>query len=230
MAVTGGDDWAVLYDILAPTGWAYSLLLVFFTFFFLFALFNILTGSLVEKAMATSKPDRTDLILRRRQDIVEEKEQFRRLCQAMDDDKDGVISWEEFQKWMCNPVMLTYMATIGIEVFDVELFFNTVAQKEGKVCKKGEITIDHFVEGCMHMKGTATALDMQRQLFEMHVLHHEVRHFKTACEERLQSLEQILGRYVTAAARSEERLLEQRLAFKGDCTRETSRASLIECL
>lgn len=200
-AVTGGDDWLNVYQILEPIGSIYGTLMAFFTFFFLFCLFNILTGSLVEKAMASSKPDRTEEVLRKRHTLSEEKNKLMEICKSMDVDRNGVISFKEFQEWMANPVLMVYMGTLGIEIHDVRLFFQTVGARSGRgKLEEGQVTIEHFVEGCMHMKGTATAIDMQRQLFEMHAMHVDLQHIEKSMLDRLNRFDLTLNRYFVGLA------------------------------
>eukprot|EP00972_Heterocapsa_arctica_P088303 13023293-Heterocapsa_arctica.AAC.1 len=49
MSVTGGNDWSYYYDICAHAGNVYGFAFLFFTFFFVFSLTNILTSVFVEK-------------------------------------------------------------------------------------------------------------------------------------------------------------------------------------
>jgi hypothetical protein len=160
MAVTGGNDWVVYYNLVELLGDFYTLMFLFFTFFFAFALFNILTGVFVEKAVVAATPDREELVLEQRRKALKEAEEFRRLCMRLDLDHTGTITQDEFKENMQDGSMVAYMASVGLEVHDVELFFNVIAE-EGK-----EISIDRFVEGCMAMKGVATSLDVQKQIFK----------------------------------------------------------------
>jgi len=84
---------------------------------------------------------------------------------------------------------------------DVDLFFDTVSARHEtarRKLKKGEITIEHFVEGCMHMKGTATAIDMQRTLYEMAVFHRDLRKLEVGICKRLVNVERLLARRLNA--------------------------------
>lgn len=191
MSITGGNDWAMYYDTVTCAGSLYGLAFIMFTFVMYFALFNILTGSLVEKAMSSSKPDRADRILSTRRQQQEQRKQFLEVVQAMDRNHDGRISWHEFNACMSNSALLAYMASIGIEVHDVQLFFNTVAKKRQDANGKVEqyVIIEDFVEGCMHMKGNATAIDMQRQLFEVHQLSEQLADFQSSTNAWFEQIE-----------------------------------------
>jgi len=171
-AVTGGDDWANFYRVVQLTGQFYCVTFLFFTFFFQFALFNILTGVFVEKAVLASQPDRDDLILEQRKKHRKAVQEFRKLCRSVDTDRSGAISYNEFLESMSNELMVSYMASVGLEVHDVELFFKSVA---GCQSLDEEIEIEKFVEGCLAMKGSATALDMRKQMFDMESLTDKLR-------------------------------------------------------
>jgi len=103
----------------------------------------------------------------------------------MDRDKTGRISWKDFERNMRNEVMVAYMASIGLEVHEVELFFRVVAG----AATSGEISIERFVDGCMQMKGNATGIDMQRQLFEMYLLTLEFKQFVHETKGALKNLQ-----------------------------------------
>jgi hypothetical protein len=191
-AATGGDDWAVYYRVVKKSGGAYAGLFIFFTGFFTFAVFNIITGFFVEKAVSAATPDRDDMILASKLKARETAKEFRHLCSVLDQDQTGTITWKDFERHMQNEVMVAYMASIGLEVHEVELFFRVVAGAAA-----GEISIERFVDGCMQMKGAATGIDMQRQLFEMHLLADGLAQFERATLASLQqckaSIEELMS-------------------------------------
>jgi hypothetical protein len=178
MSVTGGDDWSMYYQVASLAGAWYSLLFIFFTFFFTQALFNILAGVFVQKALLASKPDRDDLVLDQIRKRKKEEEEFRQLCRRLDQNNDG-ISYPEFVESMSNELMVSYMSSVGLEVHDVELFFRIVA---GDCSLKEVVDIDQFVAGCMTMRGSATALDMRKQMFEMNALSRQLKDMKAQVE------------------------------------------------
>ncbi|CAK9109649.1 Sodium channel protein type 11 subunit alpha (NaN) (Sensory neuron sodium channel 2) (Sodium channel protein type XI subunit alpha) (Voltage-gated sodium channel subunit alpha Nav1.9) [Durusdinium trenchii] len=195
MAVTGGNDWSMYYGILESLGSFYHLIFIItqqhrsiassrhfgtswvdlqlpthaimlfpfadeaYTFFFAFAIFNILTGIFVERAVAASLPDREQQILLERRKLLEQANELRDLFSCMDLDDSGNISLEEFLCCMKDPRIVAYMSSVGVSVHDVQHLFKIVANEND------EVDIDRFVDGCMAIKGSATALDMQKQLY-----------------------------------------------------------------
>jgi len=159
MAVTGGNDWTVYYGVIRRTGAFYEIVFLLYTFFFGFALFNIMTGVFLERAIQAAVPDRDEMIHQEQKKLQEQVEEFRSLCTRLDTRKSGTISQEEFREHMRNPMMVSYMSHVGLVLHDVEHFFHVIAGNDAK-----EVDIDRFVEGCMAMKGNATALDVHKQI------------------------------------------------------------------
>merc|ERR1712151_1100428 len=119
MAVTGGTDWADYYEIVARTGNVYSAIFLFYSFFFIFALFNILTAVFVEKAMLATQPDREDSVLEYRRRCLQDIEELKRIMSLLDLDGSGKLSWEELSECMTSEMMVAYMANVGLELHDL---------------------------------------------------------------------------------------------------------------
>eukprot|EP00913_Durusdinium_trenchii_P025450 g23892.t1 len=134
------------------------------------------------------------------------------ISNEFDTDGSGKITREEFRNHMRNDTMVSYMASVGLELHDVEHlgqnawsfrvleaaaqmhFFRTVAGEDQ------EVSIDRFVEGCMAMRGHATALDVQRQLFESKRLEDNLNAFRKEARESWSKVQKLLHR----ACKSEE--------------------------
>ena len=56
-----------------------------------------------------------------------------------------------------------------MSVHDVEYLFRIVANEND------EVEIDRFVDGCMAIKGSATALDMQKQIYHIQQLSQKLK-------------------------------------------------------
>ncbi|CAE6923882.1 cac [Symbiodinium natans] len=188
MAVTGGNDWVEYYLTVRQCGTFYDILFLLYTFFFVFALFNIMTGVFVERALTAALPDRDEMIWEEQKKLAKQVEEFKALCNQLDTDGSGTITKSEFKKHMRSDVMVSYMSSVGLEMHDVEHFFRTVAGEDE------EVSIDRFVEGCMAMRGNATALDVQRQLFECKRLSDAIRALKRETSENMGKVQWILSK------------------------------------
>merc|ERR1712232_835858 len=90
----------------------------------------------------------------------------------LDTDGSGQISFDEFVGCMQDERLVSYMASVGLEVHDVELFFRIVANAD---TADVQVDVDQFVTGCMSMRGGATGLDMQKLLYETSRLQLKLR-------------------------------------------------------
>eukprot|EP00434_Breviolum_minutum_P019320 symbB.v1.2.017028.t1/scaffold1285.1/size129168/7 len=118
----------------------YPAVFLSYTFFFIFALFNILTGVFVERAVAASLPDREELISEERKKLFQQVEDLRNLFKALDTDGSGKITKAEFINDMKDDRIVSYMNMIGLEMHDAEHFFDIIADD----CE--EVDIDAFIE------------------------------------------------------------------------------------
>lgn len=191
MAVTGGADWNQFYVVVLQAGDFYALAFLFFTLFFNFALFNILTGVFVEKAITAFMPDRAEQLLEERRRLVNEADDFRALCKRLDRSREGRISLADFLEFMQNETMVVRMASLGLEVHDVELFFKVVAGSQD------EVSIEEFVEGCMATKGTASSLDIQKQLFETRLLAQHLREVQRDLQKKTDDIRSEMDHLLT---------------------------------
>jgi len=173
--LTGGEDWNVYYKLVEAAGMLYAASFVFFVFFAHLAVMNILTGMIVEKSVRAAAPDREQLVLQQRVRSRQDAYEFRNAWKMLDHNRSGTISWRAFKVHMESEAMVAYMASLGLEVHEVELFFHMVAGSSS-----ASVTIDQFVEGCLQMKGNATGIAMQCQLFETNQLRAHLTRFEQA--------------------------------------------------
>lgn len=169
MSVTGGLEYAFVYNIMQEVHPAYGMVFLLFTFFFSIMLFNVLTGLFVEKAVSAAAPRREDLVLVRRRRARTEAKEFCHLFRDLSGTKHrNSLSRNDFQRAMRHETMVSYMASIGLQVHDAATFFNTMS------ANTGQVTLHRFIEGCMQMKGNATGIDMQHQLAETLVIQQKL--------------------------------------------------------
>ncbi|CAK9094598.1 unnamed protein product [Durusdinium trenchii] len=127
LSVTGGNDWSMYYAVMVQIGSFYPAVFLSYTFFFIFALFNILTGVFVERAVAASLPDREELISEERKKLLKQVEELRALFKDLDTDASGKITKSEFINDMKDDRIVSYMHSLGLEMHDAEHFFDIIA-------------------------------------------------------------------------------------------------------
>jgi len=205
MCVTGGDDWGIYYRIIAEAGLFYAATFLFYTFFFTFALFNMLTGIFVEKTVTVATPDRAELALQERRRHRRDAAEFKRMCKVLDQEHSGHVTWERFQQHMHDDTMVAYMGSIGLDIHDIRTFFDIVSQDD-----EGDyVSIDNLVQGCMVMKGHATAIDMHQQLFEMNRLRKNLKAFESYCSNEFGQIEARFQEHTTKQINCMQKYLDK---------------------
>eukprot|EP00439_Symbiodinium_sp_Y106_P025410 s497_g3.t1 len=169
LATTGGFDWERALSLLNRVGVVGSWAWLFYIAFFNFALFNVLTGMFVDHAMKWSQSDNQNLITEHRSQELQDAARLQRLCEAIDTESTGRISWEDFECFVSDESALIYLASIGLEIHDAKTFFDMLAG----VASDKYIDIETFVKGCMRMKGPATSIDMLSMAYEVTLMHRQ---------------------------------------------------------
>merc|ERR1712100_271525 len=82
-AVTGGEDWAVLYSDLEMGGVSLQCFLILYIVFFVIAVWNIVTSVFIEKAFTFAIPDIEALILQKDCMDVKDAEDLNRLFKKL---------------------------------------------------------------------------------------------------------------------------------------------------
>lgn len=176
MAVSGGDDWHVIYSIVEHTGPRNAVIFLIYILFIQIAVMNIVTGMFVENAMKLAEPDRADIALRNRKAYMAEAAALEKICRDMDKDKNGGISEAEFYAaYATNPKFRDHLSALGLHIHDAEMFFNLLSTTRDE--DEDEVGIDAFVACCLKLRGVATSLDLQHVEMQIKHLHRAQRQF-----------------------------------------------------
>jgi len=141
-------------------GEVYFVLFVFYIFFTLVGLLNVVTGIFVDSAVCTRTED----------EVVESfTEEQKRLCGEMrrifasaDMDGNGCITFEEFCKHVEDPWVQAFLSGLDIDISDARIVF-TLLDVDGS----GSLTVEEFVDGAMKLKGPAKGIDMLAVMFDL---------------------------------------------------------------
>jgi len=148
-----------------------------------FAMTRIITALFLKDTLAVCSRDAELMI----QEKLTEKRRFaNRLLEFFseaDTSGDGVVSKEEFQHLLENPMVRTFLSTLELDPSESSKLFDMLDDGDGT------ISPEEFVEGAMRCKGSARAQDVipilksLKHLNKMlHDLYEEFRHFKSAAE------------------------------------------------
>merc|ERR1719341_2193035 len=85
-----------------------------------------------------------------------------RLFYKLDGDNKGGLNLQEFMKGLHNHDVRAMMESLDLNVKDAETFFHMMLSTS----EDDYVTIDRFVDACMHVQGTAANIDVQCLLWE----------------------------------------------------------------
>mmetsp|Transcript_122311 Transcript_122311/g.328596 ORF Transcript_122311/g.328596 Transcript_122311/m.328596 type:complete len:287 (-) Transcript_122311:156-1016(-) len=157
---TGGNDWAIYYEALEPTGFLNSSTFLLFVAFTQIAVLNIILGIFVDEAMKTLLTEKEEKAHEHAEEERHVEENLRVMCSEADVNGDGKLSYEEWSSAINNYRMRTYLHMMGFRADDVLRFIRLLC----KEAPEHKIDIDTFIRGCMHLKGPASCFDMQTML------------------------------------------------------------------
>mmetsp|Transcript_97 Transcript_97/g.340 ORF Transcript_97/g.340 Transcript_97/m.340 type:complete len:753 (+) Transcript_97:25-2283(+) len=170
MATSGGEDWSATYALIGQTGTVGGIAFVFYVGFFHFAIFNVLTGCFVEKAMWYAKPDHHAMMMEMSTREATDIRELWDIAQEIDSDNSGVIILRDLKVFLRQPRHKRHMAILQVDIKDPDAFYNMLAS----VSPDGEVTTQIFVEACMKLKGEATCIDLHTFAMETTLLHQKL--------------------------------------------------------
>jgi len=187
MSVTGGADWKEAYEYAHLMGFVYSCLFLVFTFIFGFAIFNIITAIIVEKAVAVMMPEMEDELTKFRRVRLNEEAEFRKLCEKSDIDTSGLLSFDTIKKMLQDPNVASFMEYIGASIPDVDAFYVLLAGSYDD-----EVEFEQFIRGCMSIKGAAKAVDLEKFSWDMKKHVKQLERMEVQCIEHVGQVKQLL--------------------------------------
>eukprot|EP00928_Gymnodinium_smaydae_P035474 TRINITY_DN24963_c0_g1_i1.p1 TRINITY_DN24963_c0_g1~~TRINITY_DN24963_c0_g1_i1.p1 ORF type:complete len:357 (-),score=56.47 TRINITY_DN24963_c0_g1_i1:296-1222(-) len=146
-AVTDGEEWRNMVEPLQKEiSVLFGPLFALYVGFVSFALMNVVTGMFVEKAFHQGKTERRRYLL----------EQARSVFQVGDGHPRGKVTKAEFERHIQDPLMQAILQAIDLDPDEaLELFHLLDLQHEGAV------EVEEFINGCLHLEGTAKAIDLE---------------------------------------------------------------------
>jgi len=183
MSICGGIDWREAWQALHNIHWLYSCVFVFYIFFMMFGVLNVVIATFVEGASMISRQDRelvTQTELNRK---TEETNNIRRFFHEADKDNSGGLSWEEFETYLQREHVQAYFQSFQLDVSQAHTLFRLL-----DVDGSNRVEIDEFVEGCIRMRGQARSIDVHMLLYETEMMIKKNLDFQQLVEKQLQAL------------------------------------------
>eukprot|EP00747_Dinoflagellata_sp_TGD_P141401 gnl/TRDRNA2_/TRDRNA2_176126_c4_seq23.p1 gnl/TRDRNA2_/TRDRNA2_176126_c4~~gnl/TRDRNA2_/TRDRNA2_176126_c4_seq23.p1 ORF type:complete len:211 (-),score=29.41 gnl/TRDRNA2_/TRDRNA2_176126_c4_seq23:325-957(-) len=152
---SGGKDWADVASPIAAMGESYWVHWFMYVFLMMVGVMNVVTGLFVDNAVQTSLKDRNDVIMAERDRQRKAMLALRHIFEEADVDGSQTLSWDEFKDHLTKPNVQVEFEALGINVKDLKELFAILDEHSD-----GSVDISEFVGGLMHLKGSATSLDL----------------------------------------------------------------------
>eukprot|EP00927_Polykrikos_kofoidii_P021514 TRINITY_DN20325_c0_g2_i1.p1 TRINITY_DN20325_c0_g2~~TRINITY_DN20325_c0_g2_i1.p1 ORF type:complete len:821 (-),score=108.81 TRINITY_DN20325_c0_g2_i1:39-2468(-) len=181
MAVSGGDDWFNLAKPLMRLGSMASAWFMFYLAFMVFGFLNVVTALFVDQAIQQSQMNKE---LRVKDQINSETMFARELGEiftACDLDRSGSLSWDEFERYLQDDRIMTYMSILDLNISEAHSLYKIL-----DIGETGNVSIDDFVWGCLRLKGNAKSVDLCTLIYE-------TRQTRVKFEKLLESIMTRLG-------------------------------------
>eukprot|EP00931_Biecheleriopsis_adriatica_P087691 TRINITY_DN62120_c0_g1_i1.p1 TRINITY_DN62120_c0_g1~~TRINITY_DN62120_c0_g1_i1.p1 ORF type:complete len:712 (-),score=126.29 TRINITY_DN62120_c0_g1_i1:87-2222(-) len=169
MSMSGGNDWGMYFDALAPLPAVNSIMYLLFITFSVFAVVNIVTGVFVESALQSNSNDADILVQEELNAKKAYLDSMKTLFEEMDEDGTGVISYEEFEKRLEDERVEAYFSALKLDVSEARMLFQLLDYDQS-MC----IEYEEFVSGCWKLQGEARALDAKMMQYEVRFLKEAV--------------------------------------------------------
>jgi len=169
MAMTGGVDWDEIWQALELLPSEYQLIFLAFVTFGILALLNVVTAVFVGTALQQSQNDQELRVQTEVEKKVDFIQSMQRVFEELDTNSSGTLTLEEFEKQMQDENVLTFMATLELDVDQIRTLLTLLDRDQN-----GEVDIDEFITGCIRLKGGAKSLDMAILQYQIEWMLHNV--------------------------------------------------------
>jgi len=140
-----------LYDHVSA--W-YGFVYILYRCCFMFAIVSVITSVFIAETTRCANND-DELAVQKKQ---KQKEQYcaklRDIFCSLDQNGDGVMSWEEFEPLVTNSKLKTWLATLEIDTHDLMMLYKIYSLGDGR------FDMNRFIEGMSHVRGPAKSIDV----------------------------------------------------------------------
>jgi len=132
----------------------YLLFFLMHKFIIGFSVVSVITGVFIQETFKVATSDDQIMLNNKRRANKEHHRKMGNLFKHADNDGNGSLDREEFEKVMDDPVVRKWLSSMGLDVNDVDTLFETLDGGDGKV------TAEELVVGAGRLKGTARSIDL----------------------------------------------------------------------
>lgn len=162
-SVTNGVSWELVFQPLHDEHWMYGCIFILYIIFATFAVLNVMTGQFCQAAMESAKKNDDDMIC----DLLANKEMYvtklKSLFASLTEDAENRITLDTFEKSINNERIQAYFHSLDIKISDAWTLFRLLDEHN-----ENAIDMTKFIEGCLQLRGPATAIDIKKLAHEIH--------------------------------------------------------------
>lgn len=176
-SISGGILWGEAAEAVALMGWFYVSLYVLFIVSTVFALLNVMTGIFLDDTIRADSDLQTEHEDKQRL-ICAQK--LRETFETLDMDGSGKLTRAEFVNFVEDSAVKTNLKELGIDPAEAVTLFYLIDEDSS-----GELDANEFLSGLMHLKGSASSVDMKVLLYETRHTRSKMLGFQKFASEQL---------------------------------------------
>jgi len=160
-SIANGVSWN---EVLAPLKlispvWVFVYL--FYIFFTYFTVMNVVTAVFCQAAVESAQNDHAAMVHAVLKNKKAHLEKLKNLFSNLEGGKSGFITFKMLEERMNDAKVRAYFEVLGLDIHDAWTFFK---QLDGE--KRGEVTTEDFLMGCLRLRGQARAIDMGKVIHD----------------------------------------------------------------
>lgn len=156
LSISGGVSWIEALDPLRTISSLAAFAFIAYVFVSIFAILNVVTGVFCHRAIESAQADKEIAIMKQMEWKESQLRALKGVFIEIDDDGSETITSNELEAAMNKPALMHQMESMDISTRDLRTLFR-IMDSDGS----GEISFEEFIDGCMHLQGTAQSLQVE---------------------------------------------------------------------
>ncbi|CAJ1331610.1 unnamed protein product [Effrenium voratum] len=183
MAIANGVSWKEVLAPLRRISPLLAALFLFYIFFTLFAVLNVVTAVFCQTAVESAQSDHAAMVHSVLKNKKAHCDKIRRLFHTIGDKDAGVITFKVLEEKLLQPNVRAYFEVLGLDVWDVWSFYKLLDND-----RRGDVEIEQFLMGCLRLRGSARAIDVGKLIHDQAWLIKTQSQFQRFVEKQLRKM------------------------------------------